>query len=276
MFEIQKIRELHYLLINDPNQNYYHTITSSSKQFNHLQKCVIKTKKYSFLEDYIDEYLFKFPKEINYQNSHGLTALMIACLNFDRVSTYRTIQILLKHTENINLKDNNGNTALMHACFDSGKKGCHKIIKLLLEHGANVNAMNIHRVRSIHYAITGFGYRKYINKTLKILLDHNANIYYEDRSGRTVITYAISLYIHNRENSLNVILPTRKDFVRKFLISRQNALSLFDSMVKIENFDFRFSFDLSGFVGSFEHVLRYIWFHFVFSSFNPAISLEQL
>lgn len=35
----------------------------SSEGFNHLHKCIIKTRKYSFLNKYIDEYLKLYPKK---------------------------------------------------------------------------------------------------------------------------------------------------------------------------------------------------------------------
>ena len=42
-----------------------------SKNFNHLQKCVLVTSKFNDLEEYIDLYLSKHPETIDYQNEKG-------------------------------------------------------------------------------------------------------------------------------------------------------------------------------------------------------------
>jgi ankyrin repeat protein len=61
--------------------------------------------------------LLNYPNiDVNIQNEHGVTALMMAVSNSYGFSTEETVKMLLKHPNiDVNIQDENGWTALMYA-----------------------------------------------------------------------------------------------------------------------------------------------------------------
>lgn len=124
---IKVINELKDILPSDPKER--------------LHKCVVKTRRYTFLNDYIDQYLILHPDEINNQNQFGQTALMLSSKNTFALSTERTVEILLKHNANVNIQDNKGKTAIFYAVkslkYDA--RSLESTVEILLKHSANLS-----------------------------------------------------------------------------------------------------------------------------------------
>lgn len=169
--EIKNISSLEHLFAGNKSE-YYSGELIVCKDMSHLQKCVLETGKCKILEEYINLYLDEHPEELNYKNARGMTALMLAALHSDTISTNNTVEILLKHGANVDIQDNNGKTALMHAakhviCYSSVKT-----IKLLLAHNANVNLQDITDWTAIMHSLSPNN----SPTTSKLLLDHGADI----------------------------------------------------------------------------------------------------
>lgn len=87
------------------------------------------------------------PGDINEQNIHGDTALMVAVF----LQQYRLVHILLRKGANPNIKNQHGFTALIFASFFNKKN----IIDLLLECNADVNAQTNNGVTALFAAVAG-------------------------------------------------------------------------------------------------------------------------
>lgn len=190
--KIKSYDSLSHLFLNDPEQNYFCSPKIKSKRFNHLQKCVILTREYDFMNEYIDYYLYLHPGTIDYQNDFGWTALILACRNASTCSTEETVRILIKHHADLNLQCEQNMTALMYACNNSASESSENVVRMLLEAGCNINLKNINGLTAIFYGI------KTISKstigTLKLLLDFGADINSIDGDdGWTLLMFAIHL-----------------------------------------------------------------------------------
>ena len=179
--EIKKTQGLEHLF--EYSKNIYCT------EFNHLQKCVILTSKFNFLEEYIDLFLTKHPETINNKNEEGLTALMIAARNSNCTSTERTVEILLNHGSDVNLQEIDGWTALMYAAKYSRTDSSEKTVELLLNHGANVDLQEDYGWTALMLAVS-FSYNSSV-KTVKLLLNHGANVNIQKNNKRTALDLAL-------------------------------------------------------------------------------------
>ena len=171
--EIKNTPNLHHLFNDDLDVCYQCSLLSSCSKFNHLQKCVIMTSNYKFLEEYIDLYLDEHPTSINYQNERGWTALMLAARNSNCTSTERTVEILLKHNADVNFINKPGWTAVMYASKNSGKYSTEGTVKLLLEKNADINIEN-DGMSALRYALKFYKTLSTLN-TVKMLLEKMDN-----------------------------------------------------------------------------------------------------
>lgn len=130
--EMKKFKSLEHLFIEDKDCYF---------KKSHLEKCVLLTKKYIFMEEYIDLYLTENPETVNCWNSLNFTALSLAVQNFNTSSTIETIEILLKHGADVNIS--------VHTLMDAIRTDDIKIIKLLLDHGAKIYLCAIEYVLNI-------------------------------------------------------------------------------------------------------------------------------
>lgn len=189
--QIKEIDELKHLLIDDIGTEYSCTFFCYSKHFTHLHKCVMNTREYSFLNEYICEYLKQNPNEVNVQNKKGYTALMLASANSRSRSTEETVKILLNYEQNINIRNIDGSTALLDTVISMGS-GSSSVdtVKILLEHGANVNAQNKYGITPLSYAGTYFHLPR-CKQLIKLLLKYNADINEQPYGGRTILMSSI-------------------------------------------------------------------------------------
>ena len=160
------------------------------KKPNHLMKIVMKTRKYPYLNEYINKYLKIYPEKVDNKNSDGETSLMLAAENSQYCSSNETVKILLKHGANNNLQDNDGYTALMSAAQFSGAASSIETVKLLLDNNADVNLQDNNGLTALMYAIRNFGVYS-ASGTVKMLLDHNTDVNLQDSDGSTALMYAI-------------------------------------------------------------------------------------
>ncbi len=98
-----------------PNKNasYKEHSWSASTGWTKLMKWVLLTKENPIIEEKIKELVVTHPKEINKQNSDGYTALMIAVLNLNTLSTPTTINTLLRAGAKVDIQNIYGKTILM-------------------------------------------------------------------------------------------------------------------------------------------------------------------
>lgn len=142
--KIKEEKNLKHLFREDSKSIYHCSNLTLSIGFTHLHKCVMKTCKYPSLNDYIDEYLYLYPEEINKVNHLGWTALMLASRNSKIYSSEKTVQILLKHGANINITTKIGGfTALSLAAEHSKIDSSYNTVKILLDHGADISVKTI-------------------------------------------------------------------------------------------------------------------------------------
>jgi ankyrin repeat protein len=130
--------------------------------------------------------------DINFQDSHGGTALMEACFNGD----LRLVKRLLSHYANIshsviNIKDNDGATALLHAC--GYRNGCDEhmddideIIPLLLNLSPDFDVQDSseHKTPLLHYC----SHSNYNIEILKVLCA-KSNLNHKDKHGMTALMW---------------------------------------------------------------------------------------
>lgn len=153
--------------------------------YTHLQRCVLKTKEYPFLNEYIVEYLKVYPEKVDEIDENGETStpLMLAVLFINSYSTHKTIKILLKNGANVNYRTNSGLT----------------IINLVIAR------------------FYGFG----MEKTIDLLIKYGADINVKDKYGGNTITGALSnTNVDERNKILKIILPNRKSFNLNILQNR--------------------------------------------------------
>ena len=98
-----------------PNENASYNEHSwfSSTGWTKLMKWVLLTKENPIIEQKIKELVAKHPKEINKQNGNGFTALMIAVLNLNTLSTPTTVNTLLRAGAKVDIQNIYGKTILM-------------------------------------------------------------------------------------------------------------------------------------------------------------------
>ena len=183
----------------------------------HLHECVIKTKKYDFLHDYIKEYLKLYPNEIDVKNDSGNTALILASKSLHKYSTKNVIKILIKNGADMDIQGKLGETALIAAIYsinavelllnhgaDMNIQDMHgsnaliyaiairkyDIIKLLLEHGADPNAQNNAGISAFMYSVI-YSFQPHRREIIKLLLDYGADVNVQDNEGKTSIMYLI-------------------------------------------------------------------------------------
>ena len=210
--EIKKLTDLKHLFVKDSDVKYNCSKYITSEKFNHLQKCVILTSKFKFLEIYIDLYLDVNLDFINYQNEKGWTALMLASQNSKHISTERTVEILLKHGANTNLKNEDGVTALMMAAGNSKTTSCEKTVNMILTKGTIINLQDKNSNSALMHASIDFKTNSTDN-TLLMLLEHNADINLQNKDFDTALTLSVKNDDIYKRESIKLLLSKMKNYV---------------------------------------------------------------
>ena len=173
-----------------------------------ISECALKTRKYPFLNDYIDEYFKLYPNKINFKDGGGNTILMVVSC-YPRRSTCKTIKILLDHGADINAESDYGNIALLLASGNTKNNSTYHTVKLLLNRGANINLRNRYGETALMYAVKCLRTTS-TKKTVKLLLDHGADINIQDMHGDTALMYAIDRSPLNKE-IISLLLKYKPD-----------------------------------------------------------------
>lgn len=153
--QIKKIRDLKHITIQSKEipkvcKTYYNSIVS-----NHLHACVIKTKKYPFLNEYINEYLNLYPERIDYIGRKGHTALSLSIMSSNH-SSLETIKILLNHDANVNYRFGNKFILLLFVVYQATYSQNIEIIKMLMEYNADIELKNINKDNAVTIAFKEF------------------------------------------------------------------------------------------------------------------------
>ena len=172
---IKSNKDLLYLFDDDKNIYYKISDREMSKCMTHLHKCVIKTKEYPFLCEYIDMYLQRNLEELDKQNDYGCSALMLACINSNNLSNDETVDILLKYKPNLEIKDKHGHTALMYASGKSNTISSNTTVKKLIEAGSDVNAQENRGSTPLLISCIMSKSRDSNAKTIEMLLEAGSN-----------------------------------------------------------------------------------------------------
>ena len=187
--QINSIEELQHLFFDDPKTSYECSQYTRSTKFTHLHKCVMKTSKYPFLNQYIDIYLSLNPQVIDEQNKEGWTALMLSARNSKTDSSEETVKIILEHGAKVNIQEKNGSTALMMAVISSRTNSSEETVKLLLEHGAKVNIQEKNGCTALMRAVIS-SRTDSSEETVKLLLEHGAKVNIQEKNGCTALMMA--------------------------------------------------------------------------------------
>ena len=188
--QIRSIEELQHLFLNDPKREYICSPNTISIKFTHLHKCVMKTGKYPFLNQYIDIYLSLNPQVIDEQNEEGWTALMLSARNSRTDSSEETVKLLLEYGANVDIQEKDGWTALIMAARYSRTDSSEKTVKIILEYGANVDIQDEYGRTALIMAAC-FSRKGSSEKTVKLLLKHGANVDIQEKDGCTALMMAV-------------------------------------------------------------------------------------
>lgn len=191
---IKKIKNLKHLFDDDQDKEYDCSNITKSKGFSHLQKCIIQTNEFSFLEEYIDLYLTENPEAINYQNEKGWSALMIASKNANLKNSVETVEILLKHGADVNQQNKTGRTALMSVLSgnNANTNTILETIELLMKYGTNINLVDEDGWSALMYIPASNFENK--SKFIDILLQYQPNLDITSKEGYTVLSIACHNY----------------------------------------------------------------------------------
>lgn len=193
--QIKEIVELKKILIEDEFET-------------HLHKCVNKTVDYTFMDEYVEEYLKLYPELINVKDKDGKTALMIC-----RFSE-KTLEILLKHGSDPNIEDKHGNTALIYAA--RSWYATNQVL-ILLKYGANVKHVSRNKSTALVEVLC---HSKLPVDLIKSLVEHGADLTIKNDFGSTPVSIAFS-----KVYTLDFILTNRKKFFDHVPINRNKILS---------------------------------------------------
>ena len=225
--QIRSIRELQHLFVVDPEREYDCSPNIRSTKFTHLHKCVMKTGKYPFLNQYIDIYLSLNSQVINEQNEYGWTALMLSARNSRKDSSEETVKLLLEYGANVDIKDIEGWTALMMAARYSKTDSSEETVKMILEHGANVDIQNENGWTALMMTAI-YSRTDSSEETVKMILKHGANVDIQNENGWTALMMtAIYSRTDSSEETVKLLLEYGADI---HLTDRINWNSLYLSL----------------------------------------------
>ena len=254
LFEKIKINKYNLQQLLGESKNKTHLcLGDKTKGFTHLHNCVIHTKKFAFLNEYIDEYLKLYPEEINVKNEIGFTAFMIAFVNYQR-STIETIEILIKHGANINCIDYIGWTPLMTFTVLKSYEldSICDLVEKLINQGMDINARDKFGRLALMLAINNTLFDS-AQKMIKLLIKYGANIDFETKNKDNIITYSFNILTDGTGKSLiDFLLIDRKNF-----LSKVNAEKVLESGFKfhyIALYDFKIACKITS---KFIDVLKY-------------------
>lgn len=132
--------------------------------------------------------LIRASSDLNKQDKHGHTALMIACATRH---LWCVIRLVLAGAD-VNVRDLTGRTPLMHSvmaenCYGLEKHEDIRLTKFLIENGADVNAQDKDGMTALMFASRNGGYLQIIEHLVVSEGDNEP----QDRKGRTAVVHAL-------------------------------------------------------------------------------------
>ena len=164
--------------------------------------------------------LLKKGIEIDAQDEHGWTALMIASLK----GYPETVKLLLKHKANVDAQNNDGWSSLMLAC------GKIETVQVLIEHRASVNEQSKTDGQSALMIASRIGH----TQTVKLLLDHGARVNDQDKAGWCALMFA-SRFGHIEIVKLLLELRTRYTMMTQDVNHEKFSLGNFRADRNLQN-----------------------------------------
>lgn len=203
---LSAIPELNHLFKID-SDNYGRDGHYIGENSNHLQRCVLHTKDYPELNEYIDLYLTLHKNIINFQNDIGCTALMIASMYSTIYSSMQTVQILLKHGADLNLIDNIGWTALMHTCCNLDYESNNRTLMLLLDYHPDTNVQSLNGISALDLLYQNYKQGLTSAELIGRLLNQNSDMTLIE-SDRRLMRQLIDLnYIEYQDMDIGDFIP---------------------------------------------------------------------
>lgn len=166
-------------------------------------------------------YLDQHPEEINQQNNHGWSALMIAARNSREWSNPQIVKLLLDHGADPNVPNNEGCTSLIFA----SEHGNIEAVKLLLEYGANPNPNNCRWLPLIS-SIRQLDITSNI-EIIKLLLAYGADPKYKTSYGTTAFSSICNIYDETRHKQVIKLIKKRKSnqlLIKNQMLKEKNHL----------------------------------------------------
>ncbi|AKI79824.1 putative ankyrin repeat protein [Acanthamoeba polyphaga mimivirus] len=210
----------------DHNRIFPYCHDKKCKNFSKLMYLIIKEKIYFNGHSIIIEYLNQNKNEINHQNEHGWTALMIASVTSNYWCTIDTVKLLLENGADPNIPNNKGETALglvvsnlmrINCLEISQKTNYLKIAQLLIEYGANVNFQNNSGDYILNHSLRNNNF-----DIIKILLDNNTNPNLSNNKGNTLL-HNICIHGESCDSIINLLLNYNVD-LNSVNLKRKTAL----------------------------------------------------
>ncbi len=205
----------------DCNRIFPYCHNGKCKNFSKLMYLIIKERIYNGHSIIID-HLNQNKNEINHQNEHGWTALMIASVTSSYWCTIDTVKLLLENGADPNIPNYKGETALGLVVGSLTRINCLEInqrtnflktAQLLIEYGANVNFQNDFGDSILNHS-GGFilnSSLQYNNfDIIKILLDNNTNPNISNNKGNTLL-HNICIYNQSCDDIIKLLLNYNVD-----------------------------------------------------------------
>ena len=201
--KIKENKKLQHIFDGNLIKKYYDWF--DSKNMNHIQKCVLETKKYKFMNEYLDLYLSKNNSKINKSHKNTQVSLILAVRYYNYFTSYKTVRILIKHGAHVNYVDNFGTTPLKHLMYYPNTKTAVKICKLLLKHNADINIRDKNgSTILIHLCINS--HSDYAIDIIKILINHKIDLHAVDKYNMNALVHHCQTFENNIDFMLVEIL----------------------------------------------------------------------
>ena len=208
--KLKEIDELKCLLENNGHENP-----------TFLHKCVMYTREYPFLNEYIDECLSESKYDVNFQDRYGTTALMYASSYSSSDSMDETIDILLKYKANVNLQDDLGYTALMYSIIHFRLWSTEETIKKLIEHNTNLNIQDKNGMTVLMLVACDLEYPN--DKIIKMLLNNKVDVNILNNKGSSALKHAVeSSYFHGSYKTIKILLNWNADIKSAIVFAFEN------------------------------------------------------
>ena len=216
LFEKNFVKDdLEYLIFED----------IKSRKLNLLQVLILLSNDV-IVKEFLENNMYLFKDDINYQNSAGWSALMMASANSNRYSNNEIVKLLLEHGADPNLQDVYEYTALMYSSQDSNTVSNNETVKLLLDHNADPNMENVVGWTALMYSCCNTTTTSNI-ETVKLLLDYKSDTTLQNNcDGYTALMISCSNSNTSSNNETVKLILNNTEDINILNYYQENALML--------------------------------------------------